>query len=317
MFALFAALSSPRVRVYLFNKDSPELLQDWVTHHSSIFGPQNVHILDHSSTDPAAIATLRAASARGVEVSRRSGPFAQKARMLTELMRAQRSRADIAVPLDVDEFVGTYNGVYSFDARSVLSEFCQLWRRTESGARKYAFGVASPTMCDVNACRFAMRSPASSNLTFLGRPSSVWVQNSYTCRRKTFYPAATFDYTDQGNHIGGLIGEPPSSRAAHKRCSGRRYAMFPSWHRLIIAHLSSAAMPYEMFAAKMRRGAAAYGFSKQSRCVGNGYHYCAFLKQELTSSKFCLQIVRATSRTRIPQRPCNICGSSEMVPYIK
>ena len=286
------AFLAPRIRVFLFNKDSPELLHDWVMHHSSIFGPENVHILDHSSTDPMALATLRLASARGAHVTTRSGPFTQKANMLSELMRTQVRRADFLVPLDVDEFIGVYrNRVYSFSISDILAEFRLLWSSARDGKTMYKFGLTDPASCNETTCRFSMASPATLNLSFTGRPLSTWDKKpTTTCKEKTFYPAATFSSTDQGNHFGILVGDKHPAR----RCADivRSYATFPERHGLILAHLSISAMPYKMYMTKMRRGAEVYGFKNTSKCGGQGQHYCRFLKKSMTSEGFCTTATR-------------------------
>lgn len=292
LYTIISMLSAPRVRIFLFNKDSPELLHDWLMHHTSVFGADNIHVLDHSSTDPIAVAALRMASARGVHVTIRSGPFTHKTTMLSDLMRTQVGRADFLVPLDVDEFMGTYrNRLYSFSVYDIRAEFRLLWSSALDGKTMYKFGMAYPVACNATACRFSIASPAALNLSFSGQPFSVWDKKTTTaCDDKTFYPAATFSSTDQGNHFGMLLGDKHPAR----RCAGisRSYAVFPDHHGLILAHLSRLAMPYEMYRRKMHRGAEVYGFTPSSKCGGRGQHYCRFLKTNVTSKTFCARAAR-------------------------
>jgi hypothetical protein len=296
LFALAASLavSSPRVRVFLFNKDNPGLLRDWVIHHTSLFGNENVHILDHSSTDPVTIATLRTAAARGVNVTVYDGPFTHKAIQLSELMRSQLSQADFLVPLDVDEFIGTYrHSEHSFSARDVLEEFRLLWPSAREGKVKYKFGIASPAACDLSACQFSNNSPASSNLIFFQRPDAVRDKGNKKkgCMHKTFYPAKTFSFTDQGNHVGGLVGESHSARRRLCDAIYRTHFVFPDNHALILAHLDLA-LPYQMHTHKYANGAKVYGFTNRSRCTGKGIHYCRFMKTSLTSYAWCRKAMR-------------------------
>ena len=46
--------SRPSVRLYLFVRDQPEMLEDWVRFHAHVFSAANIVIVDHQTTDPLA-----------------------------------------------------------------------------------------------------------------------------------------------------------------------------------------------------------------------------------------------------------------------
>lgn len=280
--------ASPVVRVFLFNQDSPELLQDWVLHHTALFGPGSVHIVDHVSSHPVTLATLRLATALGVKVTSRQGHFSHKAALLSEEMRSYRQGADFLLPLDVDEFIGIHReDRFSFRVEEVQAEFARLLPSSHSN-RRYKFGMARPAFCDNSSClSSSTRSPASMRLSFVDSPDSVFDHPvERFCYHKTFFPAAAFHSTDQGNNFGKLRNV---TLAASKRNCGAvmKHALsFPRHHALILAHMDSV-MPYKMKQEKIVRNARAYGFTLNSKCAGSGHHYCSELQRNSTRQSYC------------------------------
>lgn len=78
----------------MYHSDEDELISDWLLYHASIFGASNIHVVDHNSTLPAVVETLREWERRGVEVIHTPPgfSFADKALLLTEVGMVHASR---------------------------------------------------------------------------------------------------------------------------------------------------------------------------------------------------------------------------------
>lgn len=83
-------------------RDESDILPDWLAYCLAIFGKGNVYVLDHGSTDNTKLLLER--SAGQISFSRVKGPYSEKGRLVTDLMRTLRDKYDLLVPLDVDEF---------------------------------------------------------------------------------------------------------------------------------------------------------------------------------------------------------------------
>lgn len=174
------------------------------------------------------------------------------------------------VPLDVDEFVvlGSTSSSTTHFVTDPLQIQSTLLNLPKDG-HKYKFN-------------------GSYNGQYLGqgtislRPfaSLHFGRSKWNCMSKTFFPAATFRSTDQGNHHGAV------SQACAKQSLSSRSRCKDCFHltTLALVHFSGSATGFESFNAKMLRGARAYGRDKKvdagRPCVkGKGRHYCNYYKQ--------------------------------------
>ena len=270
--------SQPSVRLYLFVRDQPELLEDWLRFHAHVFSAANIVIVDHQTTDPLAKQVLARAAAAGAEVIPYDGEFELKHKVLSRLMLSARDRADFLVPIDVDEFVGVWrpaNQSYTFAKEAILHEFQQLPR----DGRKYKFGWVNPHVCrhDVEAGR----RPAVYATKFPKRAAMIKspdVDNPTGCISKTFFPADTFIATDQGNH-GGTVQRDKTIPCQPGDCSSCFHT--EEAHGLTLIHFGSRhSMTYANYREKMVRGAHSYNHeakASERMCVSTqGSHYCEF-----------------------------------------
>ena len=273
----FSTPAPPLVSVFLFVRDQPQLLGDWMLHAMRVFSPPNVYVIDNNSTDAAARRILDRARAAGVHIFPSRSKFTRKHRLLSALMNLTRARAPFLVPLDVDEFVGAWQPQtqsYSFGKEAILREFRQLPR----DGRAYKFGWVTPHLCgrhdDTAARRPAVAAVKFSPRTTMTTPPNA--KNPTGCASKTFFDASSFEWTDQGNHHGRF------------RCVGARAGECSSCfhtedtHGLTLVHFGAKhSMTWPAFRDKMMRGAHAYDHvTKQSEeeCSGKyGEHYCSFL----------------------------------------
>lgn len=267
-YTLVVPATQSNVHVFTFHKNEHDLLADWLTYHFRIFGPSNVHIIDNNSTIPSVVDILNIARAAGVDVHSYTGPFNQKKNVLTRIMHdviLSDSTIDWVVPLDVDEFVvGRLSaGVYTTDRNAILQTIDHLPR----DGHKFKFGQITAILCD---SALASQRRRLLDAVFFGYPTAI------NCKSKTFYPAPGFLSTDQGNHRGKVIADFFCSKNQTTRsCAG--CGCFHETN-LSIVHYGAKAMSWPAYKAKMIRGAHAYAHHIESKCSGNGSHYCRFIQ---------------------------------------
>ena len=75
------------VKIVMMQKDEETLLGDWLWHHCRLVGIQNIHIIDHNSSNPKIIGLLRSMSSLGLDVRTFYGGFEEKSRVVTALLR--------------------------------------------------------------------------------------------------------------------------------------------------------------------------------------------------------------------------------------
>jgi hypothetical protein len=283
-----------RVCVFLFTKDSPLLLRSWLEHYLALFAAAAITVVDHSSADAGALALLRAAAAKGVRVDTFRGSFRRKHGELTARMRRRGASCDFLVPADNDELLVVHEvgGGYRADRAAVGRAFDRLLPTARAG-RRYKLGAAKAVLCDASLC--AARGVGDRGASYKAavrvprRPTGLADKPpGGLCQDKTFFAAASFAATDQGNHYGRLRGEGRAfeERAARSCGASMRHAFFyPVHHGLAFVDLGGA-LPHAAFASKYLRGAAAYNYSAASRCSrrGWGHHYCEALKGKSLSN---------------------------------
>ncbi|GAN53983.1 glycosyltransferase family 2 protein [Tanticharoenia sakaeratensis] len=110
----------------MMQRNEVALLPLWLRHHGLLFGLPNLCVIDNGSDDPAVLATLRSAEARGVHIIRghmTPADFAAKGEIVSDIIRGWDRDADydLAIPLDCDEFVGVLTDRLALDRESILA----------------------------------------------------------------------------------------------------------------------------------------------------------------------------------------------------
>jgi hypothetical protein len=119
----------PAVQLFLFHHEEHELLTDWLQCHGASFGLQNLHVIDHQSSDTKICRSLALYKACGVEVVDFRLAFNKETEALSSLMMQHNTRnspffifyfflvthvvyesikatsCTFLVPLDADEFI--------------------------------------------------------------------------------------------------------------------------------------------------------------------------------------------------------------------
>ena len=106
-------------------KDECDIIKDWIIYHGSIFGFQNLHIIDNYSTD-GTYEIIQ--SFKHLIYSYRFPDYKKKGIYMTELIRTH-CKNEFAIPLDIDEFIVLFdknNGTIRAKKEEILDCFSRL-----------------------------------------------------------------------------------------------------------------------------------------------------------------------------------------------
>jgi hypothetical protein len=274
-------LEYPRVHLFLFHHEEPELLADWLQYHGAVFGLKNLHIIDHQSSNTQICQVLALYRACGVEVVDFRLAFNKKSEALSSLMKQHNS--SFLVPLDTDEFIfnpiratsGT-NGLIGInvDRDAIFGVFKEL----AIDGRKYKFDFGYLVKYDEETCQASLsftdhRDPNYRRVTNHGYFS--WSgDNLPPVKRKTFYYSDGFINTDQGNHHGEVEHDMSHSNSWFDPLVKANPAHYFQFTELSLMHMIVPSYYGQKF--KYIRGAEAYGHNERTNCsrVGQGGSYC-------------------------------------------
>ena len=91
------------VKIFCIKKNEDDILEDWILYHSYLFGVNNLYIVDNNSNEESLI-ILRKYEQHGLNVCQRPD-YSKKGDYLYELIKQNERTCDIAIPLDIDEFI--------------------------------------------------------------------------------------------------------------------------------------------------------------------------------------------------------------------
>jgi hypothetical protein len=84
-------------------KNEDDILEEWILYHSYLFGMDNLYIIDNLSNH-ASITILKKYEQLGLHLSVQTD-YAKKGEYLLELIKQTQNDCDLAIPLDIDEFI--------------------------------------------------------------------------------------------------------------------------------------------------------------------------------------------------------------------
>jgi hypothetical protein len=100
------------VKIYTIVKDEVDIIKDWLTYHGSMFGWNNIYVIDNYSTD-GTYEVLQEFKQLGISVFREQD-YRKKGEYMTNLIRKYSSGDDkLAFPIDIDEFIVFYDKNFS------------------------------------------------------------------------------------------------------------------------------------------------------------------------------------------------------------
>lgn len=100
-------MSTKKIKLFCMQKDEDDILEEWIIYHASIFGLENIHIIDNGSGEKSTQILQRFKSV-GLNVRERPN-YGKKGDYLCEWIKETANDYDIAIPIDIDEFIGVVN----------------------------------------------------------------------------------------------------------------------------------------------------------------------------------------------------------------
>jgi hypothetical protein len=99
------------VKIFTMVKDEVDIVRDWIIYHASMFGYDNIYVIDNYSTDGTYEILQEYSNAIYV---RREHDYGRKGEFMTELINNYCIN-NIAMPIDIDEFIVYYDNGISVD----------------------------------------------------------------------------------------------------------------------------------------------------------------------------------------------------------
>lgn len=126
-----------KIRLFTMVKNEVDVVEYWLKYHGSIFGYNNLHVIDNNSDD-GTYEKLLEYEKEGIQVYRESD-YKMKGILMTKLIKEQHKEEtyDVAIPMDIDEFIVHYDKKNNILDPMYTREYInQLVPRTEKGVFK-------------------------------------------------------------------------------------------------------------------------------------------------------------------------------------
>ena len=178
-----------QIKIFSIVKDENDIVTDWVFYHGSIFGFQNIYIIDNFSTDGTYEKLLKLKSL-GIHITRKDD-YSKKGEYMTMYYNKYCDPEDIAYPIDIDEFIVYYdkpNNTISVDKPTILHYLTNL---PDAEIYKTNYIQAPPNQDAPNGYK---RAAAECNWGFY---DSNYGSNAKSFMKKKLYRGKI----DHGNHI--------------------------------------------------------------------------------------------------------------------
>lgn len=244
-----------KVKLVLFQKNEHILLEDWLLYHGSIFGMDSIHVINHQPDKK----TIDIVNKLGVSYNNFNDSFKNKHIELTRILNNYKSKVDILIPIDCDEFfcysLSHKNKQYSTDKDLILKELFSLRKDVRYKVAELRAYAPKQNYKDplIEICKFKRHTKIHKN-------------------SKTFYPAPYFLRTDQGNHHGKITTKHFPVDRDKKQKKG--------WTRTNLCYMHFHIMGYNHFISKMTKGMMSYGND-----TSGGHHYNFFGQQIIEINK--------------------------------
>ena len=99
----------PAVFVATMVKNEIDIVGDWIEFHARLFGGENIHVVDNMSTDGTWEFLQEMEKNRQITISRHE-KYTEKGVVMTKILRERVGSSDFVIPLDIDEFLVSFNG---------------------------------------------------------------------------------------------------------------------------------------------------------------------------------------------------------------
>ena len=91
-------------KLFTMVKDEVDIVEDWILYHGTIFGFENLYIIDNYSNDGTFQILEKYKINKGIKLFREKD-YNKKGLYMTQLIKNVKEDFDIAYPLDIDEFI--------------------------------------------------------------------------------------------------------------------------------------------------------------------------------------------------------------------
>ena len=95
------------VKIFTMVKDEADIVKDWIIYHGSLFGWNNIHILDNYSTD-GTYEIIQEFAHLGINIFREDD-YRFKGYYMSSLIKEYCKNERFAFPMDIDEFIVYYD----------------------------------------------------------------------------------------------------------------------------------------------------------------------------------------------------------------
>jgi hypothetical protein len=92
-------------KIFCLTKNEYDLLEDYLMYYGSIFGHENIILIDNGSTHPSMPSIYQKYEQKGVNIHVDRRQMRKQADIMTDCMRLYQNQCDFMMPLDTDEFI--------------------------------------------------------------------------------------------------------------------------------------------------------------------------------------------------------------------
>ena len=120
------------IKIFCMQKNEDDILEDWILYHSSLVGYENIYLIDNQSNEKSKEILKKYSNL--INIYERQD-YLKKGDYIAELI--MQNQCDIAIPLDIDEFIGITTSDYkgngkidvSIDKDLILNELNNIYSK--------------------------------------------------------------------------------------------------------------------------------------------------------------------------------------------
>ena len=181
-------MTLPVIKIFTMQKNEHDILEIWILYHAKIVGLENVYVIDNESTDDGkSLEILKKYKGMGLNVYTYDNYF-NKGDYIYALI--QKHKCDIAIPLDIDEFIAIDDVA---DPDLIREELCNL----EPHGR-YSFNYY------LTSRNTELWSTTIRDIKYFDKISNI--QEGNINLNKKFFNGHLITGLDHGNHVGTVKG---------------------------------------------------------------------------------------------------------------
>ena len=145
-------------KVFLFTKNEYDMIEDFILFYGSIFGLENLIILDNGSTNKKVIDVYNKFQRKGLKLYQDHRPMQNMYEILTGYMRHFKDTCEFMLPLDTDEFLFFPEGGQL--SRERVEQYLRSLPSDVSVIRYKEFWASVPNPDDINYKNYRYENPA-------------------------------------------------------------------------------------------------------------------------------------------------------------